>query len=291
MADNLIKQVRARAGQFEDRFFLFVILIVTLLVYAPLIRGVWDLSVQTTQALNAFVLLGVAFVEALLSVLKLYPLRPAINTHGLLLLGLSCLALTVSSFTSAWVLAVLGLCLNIGAFLSFCFGRKGVAIFYPALAGFSVIVVMLMLVPQVDSLLRLAAGTVSAWGLPYLGVRANLFVQQDPFQVLIVAENGAGIFNVATECNGFGILMSSVILSLILALRRRVPWYSLALLLVLSAIIGLGFNIIRIIAIAMASLQTTIRYAVIHEGLGSLIYLLALAAILLLNWLVRRRLG
>ena len=291
MADNVIKQARVRGAQFEDRFFLLIILIVTLLVYAPLVRGVWDLSVQTTQALNAFVLLGVAFVEALLSVLKLYPLRPAINTHGLLLLGLSCLALTVSSFTSAWVLAVLGLCLNVGAFLSFCFGRKGVAIFYPALAGFSVIVVMLMLVPQVDSLLRLAAGTVSAWSLPYLGVRASLFVQQDPFQVIIVAENGAGVFNVATECNGFGILMSSVILTLILALRRRVRWYSLAPLLVLSAIIGLGFNVIRIIAIAMASLQTTIRYGLIHEGLGSLIYLLALAAILLLNWLVRRRLG
>jgi exosortase/archaeosortase family protein len=291
MGDNLIKQGRASGGQFEERFFLSIVLIVTLLVYAPLIRSVWDLSVQTTQALNALVLLGVAFLEALLSALKLYPVRPVINTHGLLLLGLSCLALTVSSFTSAWVLAVLGLCLNIGAFLSFCFGRKGVAIFYPALAGFSVIVVMLMLVPQVDSMLRWVAGTVSAWGLPYLGVRASLLVQQDPFQVIIVAENGAGVFNVATECSGFGILMSSVILTLILALRRRVRWYSLAPLLVLSAIIGLGFNIIRIIAIVMASLLTTIRYGLIHEGLGSLIYLMALTAILFLNWLVRRRLG
>lgn len=272
-----------------DRFFLILVLIVTVTAYAPLIRGVWELSAQTTQALNAFILLGVAFWDALLSALKVFPFRPAINTHGFLLLGLSCLALVASSLASIWVLAMLALCLNVGALLSFCFGRRGVEMFYPALAGFGIIVLMLVMVPQVDGGLRLAAGKVSAWVLPYLGVRTDFIVQQEPFQVILVAERGAGVFNVATECNGFGILLSSVILTWILALRRRVRWTSLILLLVLSAVIGLAFNILRIVAIILASLQTTIRYVLIHEGLGSLIYLMALGVILLLNWRFARR--
>lgn len=274
-----------------DRFFLAVILVVTLIAYAPLIRGVWELSAQTTQALNAFVLLGVAFVDALLSARRKNAFCPAINLHGLLLLGLSCFSLAVSSFTSAWVLSVLGLCLNVGALLSFCFGRAGVRAFYPALAGFGVIVVMLVLVPQVDGALRLIAGRVSAWMLPLFGIRADLLVQQDPFQVVLVAEKGAGVFNVATECNGFGILMSSILLTLVLSFRQGQGWYRVAPLLLLSAITGLLFNIIRIVAIALASLQTIFPYGVIHEGLGSVIYLAALAAVFAMNRIALRLRG
>ena len=125
--------------------------------------------------------------------------------------------------------------------------------------------------------------------LPLLGIRADLVLQQDPFQVILVAEKGAGVFNVATECNGFGILMSSVVLTLILAIRRRPSWYTLLALTGLAAVIGLIFNIIRIAAIAAVTLQSNIRYSVIHEGLGSVIYLLALAAVYALNSLVLRR--
>ncbi|MEI7879374.1 MAG: archaeosortase/exosortase family protein [bacterium] len=277
--------------QRENLFFLFVILAVAVIAYGPLMGGVWELSFGTTQALNAFVLLGVAFGDALLTVVKTGPFRPTINNHGLLLFGLSCLALAIASSTQIWPFSVLGLCLNVGALLSFCFGRNGVKAFYPALAGFGVVVMMLVLVPQVDELLRMLAGRVSAWALPLLGIRIDLLVQEAPFQVFLVAEKGAGVFNVATECNGVGILMSSVVLSLMLTLKRRVPAYGVALLLVASMLIGFGFNIIRIVAIALTALRTDLPYSVIHEGIGTIIYLLALLAIWLLNYLpvTRRR--
>jgi len=278
-----------KEGGRENAFFLAVILAVTLIAYAPLISGVWELSSQTTQAMNAFVLLGVAFVDSLLCVLKTRRFHLAINAHGLLLFGLSCMALAVASLTSVWPFAVLGLCLNVGALLSFCFGRQGVAVFYPALAGFGVFVAMLVMVPGLDNVLRLLAGTVSAWLLPLLGIRADLVLQQDPFQVILVAEKGAGVFNVATECNGFGILISSVVLTLIMTLRRRFHWYNVILLSCLAALIGLVFNTLRIVAIAMSTLQTNFRYGLIHEGLGTLIYMLALGAIYVVNSLAAHR--
>lgn len=282
---------KGSTDQRENIFFLCVILAVTVIAYGPLMGGVWEMSAQTTQALNAFVLLGVAFGDALLTAMKLGPFRPTINSHGLLLFGLSCLALIIASVAQVWPFAILGLCLNVGALLSFCFGRNGVKAFYPALAGFGVIVLMLILVPQVDEWLRLLAGRASAWALPLLGIRIELLVQQVPFQVYLVAEKGAGVFNVATECNGLGILMSSVVLSLILTLKRRVPVYGVVLLLAASMVIGLGFNTVRIVAIALTALRSNLQYSFIHEGIGTGVYFLALVTVWLLNHFGSRKWG
>ncbi len=275
--DRIVKEQR------ENLFFLFVILAVAVIAYGPLMGGVWEKSAQTTQALNAFMLLGVAFCDALITVMKTGPFRLTINSHGLLLFGLSCLALVIASVTQVWPFAILGLCLNVGALLSFCFGRNGVKAFYPALAGFGVIVIMLVLVPQVDELLRVLAGRASAWVLPFFGIRTEYLVQHAPFQVFLVAEKGAGVFNVATECNGVGILMSTMVLSLILTLKRHVPFYGVFPLLVASMVIGLGFNIIRIVAIASTALRTDLPYPFIHEGIGAGVYFLALLAVWAVN--------
>jgi exosortase/archaeosortase family protein len=274
---------KTSTDQWETIFILFVILVVAVIAYGPLMGGVWEMSAQTTQAFNALVLLGVAFVDALMTALKQGPFRLMINAHGLILFGLSCVALVIASLAQVWPFSILGLCLNVGALLSFCFGRRGVKAFYPALAGFGVLVLMLILVPQVDELLRLMAGRVCAWLLPLLGIRVELLVQHAPFQVFLVAERGVGVFNVATECNGVGVLLSSVVLSLILSLKRRVSWVGLLFLIVGSMGIGFGFNVIRIVAIALAALRTDLPYGFIHEGLGTVIYFLALLAVWLLN--------
>ena len=271
----------------EPVFFLVVILAVTVIAYGPMLGGVWEVSFRTTQALNAYVLLAVAFYDAVRSVVRTQPFHLAVNLHGLLLFGLSCLALATASVTGVWPFAVLGLCLNVGALISFCFGREGVRAFYPVLAGFGALVAMVVLVPQFDGWLRLVAGMVSAWGLPILGIRADMVVQQDPFQVILVAERGAGVFNVATECNGFGIVLSSVVVTLVLSLRRRIAFPGVGLLLMGAVGLGLAFNVIRIVAIAVASLRTDIPYGLIHEGLGTGVYLLALAAVYALNRVAR----
>lgn len=263
----------------DTAFFLSVILLVAVIAYGPMVGGVWEAGSRTTQALNAFVLLGVAFWDAFRTASRAHCFKPAINTHGLFLFGLSCLALVAASLTQVWPLAVLGLCLNIGALLSLCFGRKGTSAFYPALAGFGVMVALLVWVPQLDEWLRLLAGRVSTGILPNLGIRADMVVTADPFQVILVAEKGAGVFSVATECNGFGILVSSIVLALIIALRRRDSWVSVMLKVGASAIIGLTFNVIRIVAITIATLRTDVGYGLIHEGMGTVIYLLALAAV------------
>ncbi len=263
----------------ENLFFLFVIVTVTVIAYAPLVDGILTLSTRTTQAVNAFVLVAMAFVDAIATMIRRHALRLRINDHGLVLFTLSCVALVVASLMQLWPLAVLGLCLNIGALLSFCFGREGVRVFYPAIGGLGVAVGMLVFVPRLDVALRVVAAKASAWMLAAAGIRTDLVASQAPFQVAMVVEKGAGLFDVATECNGFGILLSSVVLTVIMVIRRSVPVGRALGLVGFALAVGLVFNILRIVAIVMATMQSDLNYEVIHEGMGTVIYLLALVVV------------
>ncbi len=265
--------------QGADILSLLVILAVTVIAYAPLVEGVIELSARTTQALNAFLLLGFAFTDALLTVRKTHRFYPFINPHGLLLFSLSCLALILASAAALWPLAILGLCLNLGALVSFSFGRRGVVPFYPALVGLGTAAAMLVFVPQWDEALRTVAAHGSAGLLSVLGIQADIVVRHDPLSIVMVAEKGAGVFDVATECNGFGIILSSVVLTVIVAARRRFRWLVTGGLAILALALGFVFNAARIAVIVMAVLQTDLDYGLIHEGLGTAVYVLALAAV------------
>jgi len=273
----------------ENLFFLFVIVAVTVIAYAPLVDGILTLSTRTTQAVNAFVLVAMAFVDAIATMIRRHALRLRINDHGLVLFTLSCVALVVASLMQLWPLAVLGFCLNIGALLSFCFGREGVRVFYPAIGGLGVAVGMLVFVPRLDVALRVVAAKASAWMLAAAGIRTDLVASQAPFQVAMVVEKGAGLFDVATECNGFGILLSSVVLTVIMVIRRSVPVGRALGLVGFALAVGLVFNILRIVAIVMATMQSDLNYEVIHEGLGTVIYLLALVVVYAGNVVGSRR--
>ena len=255
------------------------ILAVTLIAYAPMVYSIILLSKRTTQALNAFVLLVFAFLDSWKMTRRTYPFILEINHHGIMLFSLSCVALAAASWTWIWPLAVLGLCLNVAALLSFCFGREGVRPFYPALAGLGLAVAMLLFVPRVDGLLRIFAGKCSAGILGLLGFEASVEIQQVPFAVTVVAERGAQMFDVATECNGFGIILSSVVLVVIFAIRQRHPWYLKAAWLVLALASGLIFNTIRIVAISIVTMRSKLDYTLVHEGVGTLVYLVALAVV------------
>lgn len=268
-----------RGERRESLFFILVVLAMTAIAYGPMIAAVLQYSTRTTQAINAFLLLGFAFLDAFRSVRKTQAFRPAIHARGLLLFALSCGALALASFLSLWPLAVLGLCLNVGAVLAFCFGPAGVKPFTPAIAGLGATVGLLVFVPQADRALRLLAGALSGRVLGWMGLRTDLALNPDPFQVVLVVEKGAGVFNVAPECNGFGILLSVVVLTVILALRRRVRWLVLLPAVGVAVVLGLLFNTVRIVAITLATLRTDIPYGLIHEGLGTAVYLAALALV------------
>lgn len=276
----------------ENWFFLFTILAVTVIAYAPMVDGILRLSARTTQAVNAFVLVAVAFADAFATMIRRHAFRVEINSHGLVLFTLSCAALAAASVSWLWPLAVLAFCLNLVALLSFCFGRDGARVFYPAIGGLGIGVGMLLFVPRLDAALRMVAARASAWALAEAGFRTEIAAREMPFRVVMVVERGAaGVYDVATECNGFGILLSCVVITVILALRKRIPPGIFAALLGFSIAAGMIFNILRIVVIVIASVRSDLNYDTIHEGLGSVVYLLALVLVYGVNVAVGRRGG
>ncbi len=271
----------------SDWLAVAVILGVTLAAYGPMVYSVVELSTRTTQAVNAFLLLGFAALEALLSVRRRHTFGFQVTTHGILLFSASCLALALASVTGLWPLAVLGLCFNMAALLSFCFGRDGARLFYPALAGLGCAVALVVFVPRFDGLLRLVAAHGSAAALNLSGFQTQVVAQAEPFSVHLVVERGLSVFDVATECNGFGIILSSVVLAVIVGARRAYPWRVTIALGLAAGLAGLVFNTARIVAISLASMNTMVDYRLIHEGLGTIVYAVALAAV----WQMARRAG
>lgn len=282
-------QAGRSAGRRHDLFSFLVIAVVTVIVYAPMMDSVLRLSMRTTQAVNAFILIAAAFLEAFHEARRRGGFRPQVNRFGFILFTVACLLLMTASFEELWPLAVLALCFNLAALFAFGFGRQGAAMFYPALAGFGTAVALLILVPGIDGWLRLLAAKSAAWVFALIDIKAQVQILHDPFRVGLWVEKGVAFFDVATECNGFGILMSSVVLAVIVSWRRRYSWPLRLVLAAGSAVIGLAFNVVRIVAIGWASLNTMMDYTVIHEGLGTAVYLVALLAVYALVLAVRPR--
>lgn len=121
--------------------------------------------------------------------------------------------------------------------------------------------------------LRQLAGEWSGYVLGLLGHTVDLGIvrQEDGLPILILLVNDHP-FNVAAECNGFGVIMTSLLLSLLLAVYRRLSYQDLGLNLIAGLIIGFAFNILRIVIIILLAPPLMEHYMVMHEIVGGITY-------------------
>lgn len=199
--------------------------------------------------------------------------RPNLNNLGLAMLPVSfvCLWLAGRVQALALPLVVFGFCAALAAMIAFFFGEVGVRTFLPALSGIFVLGVLVGLSPILDWPLRktaqeYAGNFLARFGLEVLAGRVD---GRPPELLLSVGEK---IYIVATECNGFGLLSSSLVLAAILAFSFRLPWFRKVGLLVFAAPTAILFNMLRIIGICLAVPRIDLPYAVIHEGIGIAFY-------------------
>ena len=121
--------------------------------------------------------------------------------------------------------------------------------------------------------LRSMAGEWSAYVLELIGqsTELGLFGQvgEPPILVLMVNEQP---FHVASECNGFGVIITSLLLALLLAIHRRLNIFDLGLNLLAGVIIGFMFNIVRIVIIVLLAPSMMEHYHLMHEIIGGITY-------------------
>ena len=168
-----------------------------------------------------------------------------------------------------------------GAVLLFVFGDS---VFRPALGfglAFSGFMFLSVLFPFADWPLRLLAGKTATWFFGLFGDPVQLGLVADPPRLVLIS--GGRPFEVATECNGFGIISGCVLLALLLVFSRRLRVADKLIVLALAPLLGLFSNAARIFLIVLLAPAAGTNYRLMHEAVGIALFFGTLAA---LWWLV-----
>jgi len=256
------------------------------LMYWPLLAWMTRVSLHVAQLSTGALLVVFAAVVCLQDGLRELRFEPQANPLGLALLalGFACMWLARQFAVGVLPLVVFSFCASFAAIVAFLFGRAGVRQFLPALGGFFVFGLLVGLFPTLDWPLRALAAKHAGSLLAWLGVPVRLLVEPGRPAELVLGVGGQ-LFRVATECNGFGLLNSALLLATILAFQYRLPWLNKLGLLALSVPVAIVCNFLRIVSICLVAPRVVWSYVFVHEALGAIFYLSGLALV----WLAARR--
>lgn len=138
------------------------------------------------------------------------------------------------------------------------------AIFY----AFTIFGTLLVSLPLLDWPLRLIAGRWSANIFSWFQQQVQLGIFRD--QLILVINDHP--YHVAAECNGFGLLGTTLILTVACLTYRRVTWIDSLLLLIAAVVLSLAGNLVRIFFIVLLAPHVGDHYMLMHETIGILAF-------------------
>jgi len=254
-------------------------------IYAPLLYWLSRATLSFEQLHNGGLIVLFALILSLRRAIRTWRVVPQATPLGLALIGagIACLSLVQYLPGLAIPLALLSFCLSFAGVSAFLFGTAGVRAMLPAMAGILLLGILAAIVPTLDWPLRSIAAKGSAGLLDKLGmdVKVALHAGRPPQLLLAVAGKR---FVVAAECNGFGLLTSSLLAAVILGFHYRLRWLDKLLLLLLAVPWAILSNTLRIVGICLAATHLPLPYVLVHEGIGVVSYAVTLWA---LWWLAR----
>jgi exosortase/archaeosortase family protein len=174
-------------------------------------------------------------------------------------------------------------CLAIASAVRFLYGPRALHVAGGLLGGFYAFLLLVAFLPLFDWPLRQVAGEWSLWLLNTLGIDARLALAEGRPMLILVVDGRP--YHVAQECNGFGLLSASVLLTLLLSVYRRVGHLDKILLLGGAILWALFANAVRILGIVLiAPLLPFEQYQLMHDTVGIIVFYGALGA---LWWFIR----
>jgi exosortase/archaeosortase family protein len=184
----------------------------------------------------------------------------------------------------AWsnLLIIPAYCCALAAFTRFVFGEDTLRLTRTVAVTLCTFLVLSIFMGPMDWPLRTLAGKWSGYALDLLGqsTQLGLAAQTDGPPQLILLVNDYP-FHVASECNGFGVILTSLLLALLLAIYRRLNFFDLCLNVFAGVIIGFIFNTLRIVIIVLLAPSLMEHYHIMHETVGTITYW----ACLILVWI------
>ena len=275
---------------------LYVCLFISLL---PITKWVASSTSEQSRILHALIVL--LFACALLirfgNIKMIQPLtfnQPA-RTYLYIAYGLLITSFTVQligplkeSISSSVLSLILipAYCFALGSLILFVFGEGTRRLTRTATLTFCAFLFLSILMQPLDWPLRTLAGQWSGSALALIGQTVEFGINKEdgtgaPQLLMYVNEHP---FHVASECNGFGIMLTSLLLALLLAIYRRLGPLDIALNLVTGIIFGFVFNTLRIVIIVLLAPSLMEHYHLMHEIVGTITYWGCLATLwILLN--------
>ena len=250
-------------------------------LYAPMLLWLGHAALSFEQLHNGGLIVLFALMVSLRRAILARPFRPEGNRLGIALIaaGLGSLYLIPAQPVVALPMALLSFCLTFAGLSAFLFGAEGVRALLPAVTGILLLGILAGAAPWLDWPLRAVSARYSAAILEYLGVDVAVAMQPgSPPELLLFVKDR--VFLVAAECNGFGLITSSLLVAAVLGFHYRIAWHAKAALFVFALPLAVLFNALRIVGISLMATHVPLPYMLIHEGLGLLFY----GAALLLLW-------
>lgn len=261
-----------------------------IIAFFPAILWLFNSASESSQLRDALVIMTSAALVLAIE-LRVKPRRPSFDKVSLIFLALAYAAFfSAPLFVEVWkgilsaLMIISGLVAAIVSLGLACFEKKRYV--YALGISFYTFALLSFLARLFDMPLRVFAGVVSEYILKFFNKSVLLmkFTSETP-QIGLQVDGTT--YLVATECNGFGIISSSIVLSVILAFFRvKASIFSRVGVVFMSALVAFCANALRIVSIVLtAPLFDKSKYMLIHEFYGYFYFALAL----ILVWLISKK--
>lgn len=259
----------APAPRDSGRWLAVFLLVCTVAAFWPVTQWMIREVAASQQIRQAFVLLGAAAALVAWQHAGEWRLKLETGNRALVLLGAAYACTSLAWWLHLPLFVLPAFALGLAGCLHVLVGEEAWRFVKPLFVGFVACLLIILLFPMLDWPLRQMAGVNAARLLQELGFTSRLSVVLEPVPKLILA-TGRNFFEVATECNGFGLITSAAVLALLaggIAGRRAV---SMLWLVPAAAVLGFVFNLVRILAICLLAPYFPNHYNILHETAGIL---------------------
>lgn len=254
-----------------ERSVPFLIFLITGIVFFPVINWLLGQTIAHEQLLHAFLvflLSGALLVyERHISIRAVFTFSD--SSQNLLILSYALLVLSIFSRINLIILASLSL--SLASLLIFVFGRQQRRLIFSSIGAFTLFSAIAVLLPVMDWPLRSIAGKWAAYGLILFGQNVDLGLMKSASGPMLMLFNNGRPFHVAAECNGFGMISSSLLMAAIILLYRKISLFDRVGWMAVALLIGIFFNTVRImIIVLLAPTLPDQAYMLMHEVVGLL---------------------
>ena len=257
----------------EADFWLgIVVLTATSLTLWPVFRWLVAGTLAQDRLWHAFIILAMFSFALLYKRERMPPLSLTLTTPAIRCLIASYALILLALLTQWTALLLPAACVVLAAlffFISDQFRPRLVAALVGAFGGF---VALSWLMDPLDWPLRMVAGMTSQSFFDWIGNSAQLGIIGGPDGPRLILAVSKQLFEVAPECNGFGVITSSLLLTTLVGIYNGLRAGGLVLWLLLALIIGLFMNWLRIAIIVTLAPHMMKHYDLMHEIVGGTTY-------------------